>query len=362
MAEVRFEAASRIYPGSETPAVDQLNLDIADGELLVLVGPSGSGKSTALRMLAGLEFIDKGSVYINDKDVTLSPPQDRDIAMVFQNYALYPQMTVASNMGFALKQAGVPKDERRKRVEEAARILDLEPYLDRKPKNLSGGQRQRVAMGRAIVRSPQVFLMDEPLSNLDAKLRVQTRTELADLQARLGVTTVYVTHDQVEAMTMGHRVAVLDHGKLQQVARPRDLYSKPMNRFVAGFIGSPAMNIIDVERHDGVLQLAGQPVPVEMSTADALASTDGSSFGLGVRPEHLALIGDGGSGIAGEVTVVEELGSEAFVHVATEHQGERLTLVVRDEGETSTQRGDNVQVGFNGPTHIFGPDGERVGS
>ena len=227
MAEVRYEAASRIYPGSEIPAVDSLDLEIHDGELLVLVGPSGSGKSTALRMLAGLETVNKGSVYINDVDVTLKPPQDRDIAMVFQNYALYPSMTVAENMGFALKQAKVPRDERRKQVEEAARILDLEPYLDRKPKNLSGGQRQRVAMGRAIVRSPQVFLMDEPLSNLDAKLRVQTRTELADLQARLGTTMVYVTHDQVEAMTMGHRVAVLKDGILQQCASPRELYRRP---------------------------------------------------------------------------------------------------------------------------------------
>ncbi|KAG1647437.1 Maltodextrin import ATP-binding protein MsmX [Nymphon striatum] len=231
MVLVRYEDATRIYPGSEEPAVNKLNLDITDGELLVLVGPSGSGKSTALRMLAGLEFVDRGSVFIGDRDVTLVPPKDRDIAMVFQNYALYPQMTVAANMGFALKQKGMPKDERRQRVVEAARILDLEPYLDRKPKNLSGGQRQRVAMGRAIVRSPQVFLMDEPLSNLDAKLRVQTRTELADLQARLGVTTVYVTHDQVEAMTMGHRVAVLKDGFLQQVDKPRTLYSAPTNAF-----------------------------------------------------------------------------------------------------------------------------------
>ncbi len=358
MAEVRFDAASRIYPGTEVPAVNELNLDIADGELLVLVGPSGSGKSTALRMLAGLEFIDKGSVFINDKDVTLAPPQDRDIAMVFQNYALYPQMSVAANMGFALKQQGIPKDERRKRVEEAARILDLEPYLDRKPKNLSGGQRQRVAMGRAIVRSPQVFLMDEPLSNLDAKLRVQTRTELADLQARLGVTTVYVTHDQVEAMTMGHRVAVLDHGVLQQVARPRDLYSKPENRFVAGFIGSPAMNLVDVDATNGIA-IAGGTVPFDDSVNVANQS---GTVSVGVRPEHLSLVTDGTpDSIAGEVTVVEELGSEAFVHVRTKHQGDDLTLVVRDEGETSTQRGDQVSVAFTGPTHLFGADGERVG-
>ena len=224
MASVRFESATRLYPGTDRAAVDQLDLEIADGELLVLVGPSGSGKSTALRMLAGLEPLDGGSIYIGDRDVSGVRPRDRDIAMVFQNYALYPQLTVAENMGFALKQKGVPKAERIAQVREAARILDLEPYLDRKPKNLSGGQRQRVAMGRAIVRRPQVYLMDEPLSNLDAKLRVQTRTELAELQTRLAVTTVYVTHDQVEAMTMGHRVAVLKDGMLQQCDTPHVLY------------------------------------------------------------------------------------------------------------------------------------------
>src|SRR5680860_578877 len=237
MAEVRYQAATRHYAGTERPAVDALDLGIRDGELLVLVGPSGSGKSTALRMLAGLEAVDAGSIWIGDRDVTLVAPQDRDIAMVFQNYALYPQMTVAANMGFALKQAGVPKDERWRKVSEAARVLGLEPYLDRKPRYLSGGQRQRVAMGRAIVRQPQVFLMDEPLSNLDAKLRVQTRMELADLQARLAVTTVYVTHDQVEAMTMGDRVGVLKDGVLQQCDTPKGLYKYPANMFVAGFIG-----------------------------------------------------------------------------------------------------------------------------
>ena len=220
MASVRFEAATRLYPGTPRPAVDSLDLEIQDGELLVLVGPSGSGKSTALRMLAGLEPLDSGTIRIGDRDVSNVRPRDRDIAMVFQNYALYPQLSVAENMGFALKQAGVHKAERLERVKEAARILDLEPYLDRKPKNLSGGQRQRVAMGRAIVRRPQVYLMDEPLSNLDAKLRVQTRTELSELQTRLAVTTVYVTHDQVEAMTMGHRVAVLESGVLQQCDAP----------------------------------------------------------------------------------------------------------------------------------------------
>ena len=359
MAEVRYEAASRIYPGSDIPAVDSLDLEIHDGELLVLVGPSGSGKSTALRMLAGLETVNKGSVYINDVDVTLKPPQDRDIAMVFQNYALYPSMTVAENMGFALKQAKVPKDERRKQVEEAARILDLEPYLDRKPKNLSGGQRQRVAMGRAIVRSPQVFLMDEPLSNLDAKLRVQTRTELADLQARLGTTMVYVTHDQVEAMTMGHRVAVLKDGILQQCASPRELYRRPTNRFVAGFIGSPAMNLLDAERTDGGFAIGGHPVPLTEEMAAAAAKVDGSTFGVGVRPEHLNFTSDG-TGIAGEVTVVEALGSESFLHVKVQHEGREELLVVHEAGDTEFGRGDHVTVDFNGPIHIFAPDGESV--
>ena len=242
MATVTFQNATRVYPGSDHPAVDDFNLEIADGEFLVLVGPSGCGKSTTLRMLAGLEDVNSGRIFIGDRDVTDVQPKNRDIAMVFQNYALYPHMTVRDNMGFALKIAGEPKDEIRKRVDEAAKILDLTPYLERKPKALSGGQRQRVAMGRAIVRKPQVFLMDEPLSNLDAKLRVQTRTQIASLQRQLGVTTVYVTHDQTEALTMGDRIAVLKDGVLQQVGSPREMYDKPVNSFVAGFIGSPAMN------------------------------------------------------------------------------------------------------------------------
>ena len=247
MATVTFERATRIYPGLDRPAVAELDLEINDGEFLVLVGPSGCGKSTTLRMLAGLEPIDEGSVFIGERDVTSVPPKDRDIAMVFQSYALYPHMTVAENIGFHLKIKRVPKGERAERVREAARILDLDQFLDRKPAKLSGGQRQRVAMGRAIVRQPQVFLMDEPLSNLDAKLRVQTRTQIAALQRRLGVTTVYVTHDQVEAMTMGDRVAVLRDGVLQQCASPRDLFKHPVNAFVAGFIGSPAMNLFEGE-------------------------------------------------------------------------------------------------------------------
>ena len=243
MSTITFEQATRQYAGADRPAVDALDLGIEDGEFLVLVGPSGCGKSTSLRMLAGLEEVDAGSIRIGDRDVTALPPKSRDIAMVFQNYALYPHMTVAHNMGFALKISGVPKDEIRRRVLSAARVLDLEEFLDRKPKALSGGQRQRVAMGRAIVRQPRAFLMDEPLSNLDAKLRVSTRTQIAALQRRLGVTTVYVTHDQVEAMTMGDRIAVMKDGVLQQCDSPRAVYERPANAFVAGFIGSPPMNL-----------------------------------------------------------------------------------------------------------------------
>src|SRR3954467_8137831 len=262
MATVSFQHATRTYPRSERPAVDALDLDIADGEFLVLVGPSGCGKSTSLRMLAGLEEVDEGAILIGERDVTDEPPKGRDIAMVFQNYALYPHMTVEQNMGFALRLQGVGKAEIAQRVGEAAKILDLEQYLQRRPKALSGGQRQRVAMGRAIVRNPQVFLMDEPLSNLDAKLRVQTRTQIASLQRRLGVTTVYVTHDQVEAMTMGDRVAVLKDGLLQQVDTPRNLYDAPQNVFVAGFIGSPAMNLITADLVEGGAKLGDYTIPV----------------------------------------------------------------------------------------------------
>ncbi len=290
MATVVFDHATRIYPGSVEPAVNALDLDIADGEFLVLVGPSGCGKSTSLRMLAGLEEVTEGRVLIGDRDVTGMPPKDRDIAMVFQNYALYPHMSVADNMGFALKISGVHKEERRERVVEAAKLLDLEELLDRKPKALSGGQRQRVAMGRAIVRNPQVFLMDEPLSNLDAKLRVQTRSQISSLTRRLGVTTVYVTHDQVEALTMGDRIAVMKSGLLQQVGAPRELYSCPQNVFVAGFIGSPAMNIFHARVVEGGVQVGLLVVPVERS---ALADA-GSEALVGVRPEDLVIGGAGG--------------------------------------------------------------------
>src|SRR3954469_21772123 len=263
MATVRFEEAQRWYPGTDRPAVPGISLEIQDGEFMVLVGPSGCGKSTTLRMLAGLEEVNSGRIYIGDRDITDMPPKDRDIAMVFQNYALYPHMTVADNMGFALKMAKVPPEERKKRVADAAKILQLEEYLERKPKALSGGQRQRVAMGRAIVRSPQVFCMDEPLSNLDAKMRVQTRTDIAKLQADLGVTTVYVTHDQVEAMTMGDRVAVMKAGYLQQVDTPLNLYDKPQNLFVASFIGSPQMNLLEGVADNGAVKVGDYTVPVD---------------------------------------------------------------------------------------------------
>src|SRR5687768_16101873 len=284
MATVTFKKAQRWYPGADVPAVPGIDLEIGDGEFMVLVGPSGCGKSTTLRMLAGLEEVTDGHIFIGDRDVTHVPPKDRDIAMVFQNYALYPHMSVAENMGFALKMAKVSKDEQRKRVEEAARILGLTEYLDRKPKALSGGQRQRVAMGRAIVRSPQVFCMDEPLSNLDAKMRVQTRTDIAKLQSDLGVTTVYVTHDQVEAMTMGDRVAVMNLGELMQVDTPLNLYDKPVNLFVAGFIGSPQMNLLKAHAKDGKAQIGDYLVPVDPAASTKLGERH-NNITVGVRPE-----------------------------------------------------------------------------
>src|ERR1700733_8619626 len=306
MASVTFEQATRRYAGADRPAVDHLDLAGDDGEFVVLVGPSGCGKTTSLRMVAGLETVDEGCIRIGARDVTDVEPKDRDVAMVFQNYALYPHMTVAQNMGFALKIAGLAKSEIRDRILDAARLLDLEPYLARKPKDLSGGQRQRVAMGRAIVRRPQVFLMDEPLSNLDAKLRVQTRNQIAQLQRRLGTTTVYVTHDQVEAMTMGDRVAVLRDGVLQQCAAPRELYRSPVNMFVAEFIGSPSMNLITLPVSDGSVTLGDWSIPVPR---EITATTN--ELVIGVRPEHLDI---GESGIEMQIDLVEELGADAYLY------------------------------------------------
>jgi multiple sugar transport system ATP-binding protein len=342
LAAVQYEQATRLYPGTPTPAVNELDLTIDDGELLVLVGPSGSGKSTALRMLAGLEPLDEGRILIGGKDVSSVRPRDRDIAMVFQNYALYPNLDVAANMGFALKQQGVPKHERLERVRETAKLLDLEPYLDRKPRNLSGGQRQRVAMGRAIVRHPQVYLMDEPLSNLDAKLRVQTRTELVELQQRLAVTTVYVTHDQVEAMTMGDRVAVLRDGLLQQCDSPAKLYHEPANLFVAGFIGSPAMNMLPAAS-TGPLEVGG----TEIGVSDDLG---GERATVGFRPEAV-IIGDGP--IPARIRIVEDLGSELFVHLLIDHDGEERRIVAKVDAPFVGSSGDNVRVRLHGTLHLF---------
>ncbi|MFJ6216803.1 ABC transporter ATP-binding protein [Streptomyces sp. NPDC092296] len=359
MASVTYDKATRVYPGGERPAVDQLDLDIADGEFLVLVGPSGCGKSTSLRMLAGLEDVNGGAIRIGDRDVTHLPPKDRDIAMVFQNYALYPHMTVADNMGFALKIAGVNKAEIRKKVEEAAKILDLTDYLDRKPKALSGGQRQRVAMGRAIVREPQVFLMDEPLSNLDAKLRVSTRTQIASLQRRLGITTVYVTHDQVEALTMGDRVAVLKDGLLQQVDSPRNMYDKPANLFVAGFIGSPAMNLVEVPIVDGGVKLGNAVVNVSRDVVAEAANAGDRTVTVGIRPEHLNVVSaeglsKGSQGLAVTVNVVEELGADGYVYGSAHVGGETKDLVVRVHGRQIPMKGETIHVvPVANETHVF---------
>jgi multiple sugar transport system ATP-binding protein len=362
MATVTFEKAQRWYPGNDKPTVPGIDLEIGDGEFMVLVGPSGCGKSTTLRMLAGLEEINDGKIFIGDRDVTHVAPKDRDIAMVFQNYALYPHMTVADNMAFALKMAKVPAEEREKRVQEAAKILGLTEYLERKPKALSGGQRQRVAMGRAIVRSPQVFCMDEPLSNLDAKMRVQTRTDIAKLQSDLGVTTVYVTHDQVEAMTMGDRVAVMNLGELMQVDTPLKLYDKPVNLFVAGFIGSPQMNLIKAKAgKEGKAQIGNYLVPVDPAASKQLG-TGHTNITVGVRPEAWRLVSDGEGGLPVDVTVVEELGADGFVYGNCDVEGTPSNVIVRVTGRDHVTKGDRIYVTTDPHNvHVFDTDtGERL--
>ena len=351
--QVKYDDVSLVYPGGTKPAVAHLNLDIAEGEFLVLVGPSGCGKSTSLRMLAGLEPISSGKIFIGDRDVTNVPAKDRDSAMVFQNYALYPHMSVAENMAFALKIQKVSKDEINRRVKEAAALLDLTEYLDRKPKALSGGQRQRVAMGRAIVREPEVFLMDEPLSNLDAKLRVQTRTQIAALQRRLGTTTLYVTHDQVEAMTMGDRVAVLKDGILQQCASPRELYDDPANAFVGTFIGSPSMNIIPSKITEGGVDMNGHLVPIER---DVLARASGDEVILGVRPEDLALSAEGADMT---VTLVEELGADTYVYGTYAGPEGPVDLVARGQGMHAPKIGSVVKVAPQ-RIYVFDTAGDQV--
>ncbi|HET6601323.1 MAG TPA: sn-glycerol-3-phosphate ABC transporter ATP-binding protein UgpC [Gaiella sp.] len=329
MAAITYEGVSKIYDDG-TRAVEDFDLEISDGEFMVLVGPSGCGKTTALRMLAGLEEISEGEIRIAERVVNDLTPRERDIAMVFQSYALYPHLSVYDNIAFSLKLHKVPKAEIDKRVGDAARILDLEPYLKRKPKALSGGQRQRVAMGRAIVRQPSAFLMDEPLSNLDAKLRVQMRAEIRGLQRDLGVTTIYVTHDQVEAMTMGDRVAVMRKGELQQAADPQELYDHPVNLFVAGFIGSPAMNMLEatLERDDGTMKVVTGSQEIQLSEETlsqrpALRGYEGRKVVLGIRPEDLEdhqLAGETAHGgtLEGTVTLREALGAEIMVHFSVD--------------------------------------------
>jgi multiple sugar transport system ATP-binding protein len=392
MAAVSFDGVTKTYPDGTT-AVHELNLEIGDGEFMVLVGPSGCGKTTALRMVAGLEDISRGVLRIGDRAVNHVPSRDRDIAMVFQSYALYPHLSVYDNIAFGLKIKKMPKEEIERRVNDAARVLDLEPYLKRKPRALSGGQRQRVAMGRAIVRQPAAFLMDEPLSNLDAKLRVQMRAEIAGLQRDLGVTTIYVTHDQIEAMTMGDRVAVMRKGELQQVADPQTLYDRPVNLFVGGFIGSPAMNMLEakLERRNGglVANLGNQGIDLGGETLEAhpgLRAYEGREVVLGIRPEDLEdvqLAGDAPQGhrLKGKVELTEALGSEIMVHFSVDARpavtdevrelaedtgddrvkhaegDQRATLVGRFGARSRVRNGSDVEVAVDTRAlHFFDPD------
>ena len=352
MADIVLDNVTKRYPDGYE-AVKEMDLKIDDGEFIILVGPSGCGKSTALRMIAGLEDITDGDLLIGGEVVNQKAPKDRDIAMVFQNYALYPHMTVRENMGFALKLAKTPKEEIDQKVSEAAGILDLEQHLDRKPANLSGGQRQRVAMGRAIVRNPSAFLMDEPLSNLDAKLRVQMRTEVSRIQSRLGTTTVYVTHDQTEAMTLGDRVAVMRAGVLQQVAKPGELYNRPRNLFVAGFIGSPAMNFLPAEVQGDRVSLPIGEVPLGEEQRRAIQGAQNGNLIAGLRPEDFedaSLVGDQrdrGVVFKAKIDVVESLGPELYVYFATEHEGvssQELDELAKDAGTAEVPSAGEGQV------------------
>jgi multiple sugar transport system ATP-binding protein len=370
LAGVTFDDVSKIYPDG-TKAVSDMDLEITDGEFMVLVGPSGCGKTTALRMVAGLEDISEGVLLIGERVVNHVPPRDRDIAMVFQSYALYPHLSVYDNIAFGLKLKGEKKDEIDRRVKEAAHILGLDPFLKRKPRALSGGQRQRVAMGRAIVRQPQAFLMDEPLSNLDAKLRVQMRAEISRLQNDLGVTTIYVTHDQVEAMTMGDRVAVMRKGELQQVAAPQELYDHPLNLFVGGFIGSPAMNMVEatLKRSDGGMsaQLGSQSIALgdeTLSAHPALKHYEGKTIVLGIRPEDLedaSLVADAPAGrrLRGKVELREALGSEIMVHFTVDARPaltEDVRELARDVGDERAVQEEGVE-----QTTMVGRFGARSG-
>jgi multiple sugar transport system ATP-binding protein len=358
MATVTFDHMVKRYAG-DVLAVNDLNLEVKDGEFLVLVGPSGCGKTTALRCVAGLEEISDGRLLIGERVVNDLPAKDRNIAMVFQSYALYPHMSVFDNLAFGLKLRKTPKDDIKRRVADAAKILGLENLLDRKPKALSGGQRQRVALGRAIVREPAVFLMDEPLSNLDAKLRVETRANIARLHQRLGTTTVYVTHDQVEAMTMGDRIAVMRDGLLQQVGTPQDLYDHPSNVFVAGFIGSPAMNFTTATLENGGLKVGGLELGMSGRLSDMIKGrAQGSSVLLGFRPEHLDLVetSDASLHIPAKVDVVEFMGNEELLHAQVE--GSEIVALV--DSDRKVQAGQTVQ--FTVPAEklqLFDPETEK---
>jgi len=390
MADIALEHITKRYPDGYE-AVKDMNLQIADGEFMILVGPSGCGKSTALRMVAGLEDISEGELKIDDEVVNDKAPKDRDIAMVFQNYALYPHMTVRENMGFALKLAKTPRAEIDKKVSEVAKVLDLEAHLDRKPANLSGGQRQRVAMGRAIVRDPKVFLMDEPLSNLDAKLRVQMRTEISRLQQQLSTTMIYVTHDQTEALTLGDRIAVMRAGLLQQVGTPAELYSRPTNLFVAGFVGSPSMNFLPGELGDGVVKLPVGDLRLSDQARKTLQAGGGPAKGrrviAGLRPEHfedVRLVRDRtvGSSFKVKIDVLESMGSENYAYFDLEservssqeldelaqeagaadvpHAGTRTHVVARLDAASSVKQGQPAELWFDSRRlQLFDPDGGR---
>jgi multiple sugar transport system ATP-binding protein len=376
MAEVVLENICKTY-GNNFHAIDQLNLSVKDGEFLILVGPSGCGKSTALRMIAGLEDVTSGSLRIGGVDVVDMPPKDRDIAMVFQSYALYPHMTVFENIGFSMRLAGKPKAERKKRVDEIAKTLQLTSLLDSKPANLSGGQRQRVAMGRAMVREPAAFLMDEPLSNLDAKLRVQMRAEITSLQKQLGVTTIYVTHDQIEAMTMGDRVAVLKGGVLQQVDTPKRLYESPVNAFVAGFIGSPSMNLFEATLTGNELMAGAFAIRLQDAAfvrRPGLRSYSGRKIVFGIRPEHLydssLESGRKYQTIPAKVTSIEELGSEHIVHLnidavrvdsgdpdAVQDFGLTSNAVAKFEPDSAVRPGSEIRLALDDTKlHFFDPE------
>ncbi|MEM7023619.1 MAG: sn-glycerol-3-phosphate ABC transporter ATP-binding protein UgpC [Pseudomonadota bacterium] len=377
MASIRIEALRKVYPGGVV-ALPELDLEIEDGEFVVLVGPSGCGKSTALKMIAGLEEVTDGRVVIGDEDVTDAAPKDRDIAMVFQNYALYPHLSVRRNMGFALKMRGMPPEEINRRVESAAKSLGIDHLLDRRPRQLSGGQRQRVALGRAIVREPRAFLMDEPLSNLDAKLRVQMRAEIGALHNRLKVTTIYVTHDQVEAMTMADRIVIMRDGVVQQIASSDDMYAKPTNVFVAGFIGSPAMNFFrsTLERdEDGFsVKLGDLKLPAPIS-AESGATHAGAPVIAGLRPEHLGVGGNGRS-LPYQVTptLVESLGGERYLHfpipeenaIQLESAGDvqdagGRRMIARVLGDVHAKEGQELQLEIDpSKLHLFAPDSEEA--